>query len=107
MLIPPATSTATWHDLIFPQATRIIFLRRYTPYLRVSDGKTVAMPSCIVTFDGGAAELMGVRGFSEGGSWSQPLPAKLHPVGRAVREGVWAVRVGGVQKRRSHPLVAL
>mgnify|MGYP001464948791 CR=1 FL=1 len=52
MLLPPATSTATWHDLIFPQATRIIFLRRYTPYLRVSDGKTVAMPSCIVTFDG-------------------------------------------------------
>ena len=51
MLIPPATSTATWHDLIFPQASQIIFLRRYTPYLRVSDGKTVAMPSCIVTFD--------------------------------------------------------
>ena len=52
MLLPPATSTATWHDLIFPQATQVLFLRIYTPYLRVSDGKTVAMPSCIVTFDG-------------------------------------------------------
>ena len=52
MLIPPATSTATWRDLIFPQSSQIIFLRRYTPYLRVSDGKTVAMPSCIATFDG-------------------------------------------------------
>ena len=53
MLIPPATSTATWHYLVFPKASKTIFLRRYTPYLRVSDGKTVAMPSCIVTFHRG------------------------------------------------------
>ena len=53
MLIPQATNTATWRDLVFPKASQLILLRRYTPYLRVNDGQTVVMPSCIVTFDMG------------------------------------------------------
>ena len=50
MLIPPAVSTLAWHELIFPKAQEIIFLRRYVPYVRMQDKTTITLPSCIVIF---------------------------------------------------------
>ena len=39
MLIPSAVCTGVWHDLIFPKAREIIFLRRNQPFLRMRDKK--------------------------------------------------------------------
>ena len=50
MLLPVAISTAVWHDLIFPKAREIIFLKRHQPYLRIRDNKIVKIESCIVIF---------------------------------------------------------
>ena len=50
LLLPASPNTAVFHDLIFPEATEVQWLRGDTPYHRVSDNKQVKLGSCIVKF---------------------------------------------------------
>ena len=51
MLLPASPNVRIFHDLIFPEASEVTWIRGDTPYTRVSDGKIVKLGSCLVKFE--------------------------------------------------------